>query len=242
MKGGIAGRHVQALALTGMLVLLAAAPAGARPSAGPAVDIHTAAGLAPDGRSMSVQLFASCPERWSVVSATVTVSQPQASGTASFPLTCTGGVRGFSVDVPTAATFVLGSANVTASITIQRGKTQSATDAEVVDVQPLVRVRIADDARLEPGGAALVVDVTVACPVGSTGRESRINVSQGQTASGNGTYLPVCDGAEHTFAVRVEAFQGAFAPGDARGLTFADVEYAGTSFTGVDDSPLRIVG
>ena len=38
------------------------------------------AGLAPDGRSMIVQVLASCPERWTVVEAVIRVSQPGAYG------------------------------------------------------------------------------------------------------------------------------------------------------------------
>src|SRR5687767_13352607 len=73
MEHGSARIAVRALALGAVLVLLPAAPAVARTSPGPTVDVHSAAGLAPDGRSMFVEVFASCPERWAVVSATVTV-------------------------------------------------------------------------------------------------------------------------------------------------------------------------
>jgi hypothetical protein len=88
-------------------------PAEARVSPGPVVDIQSAAWLAPNGGSVTVQLLALCPERWTVVEAVVAVSQPQASGQASgqasFPLTCIGSLRMHSVAVrSTGGTFELG--------------------------------------------------------------------------------------------------------------------------------------
>ena len=40
--------------------------------------------------------------------------------------------------------------------------------------------------------------------------------------------------AHHTFAVRVQAFQGMYRVGTAQAVTFADVEVGGV-FSGVDD-------
>ncbi len=62
-------------------------------------------------------------------------------------------------------------------------------------------------------------------------------MAQGQ-AMGVGTYVPVCDGSRHTFTVRVEAFQGLYQAGIAQALTFANVEYAGENFYGIDDDGL----
>jgi hypothetical protein len=219
-----------------------AATAEARVSPGPVVDVHSAAWLAPDGGSMTVTVLASCPERWAVVEAVVEVSQPQATGQASFPLTCIGSLRSFSVVVPSSGgTFELGEAFVTASVTITRGKTQSAQDSQVVLVQPAVFVELADTARLETGGGALVIEVTVACPVGASGQESYVNVSQEQTTSGNGTYLPVCDGQRHTFSVRVAASRGTYRAGTAQALTFANVEHDGFGVAGVDEGAVQLV-
>lgn len=242
-----AGHRVRAFALALVICLLggaagAAGTAGARSSPGPVIDLHSAAGLAPDGRSMTVHLLASCPERWTVVEAVVAVSQPQASGSASFSYPCIGSMRGFSILVQaTSGTFELGEALATASLTIKRGKTESTQDSQVVDVQPTVFADLADTARLESGGGAVFIDVTVACPVGATGRESFVNVSQGQTISGNGRYLVICDGQRHTFTVRVQASQGVFHTGDGRALTFAYVEHEGIGTAGIDDSPVQIV-
>ncbi|MGH3019546.1 MAG: hypothetical protein ACRDNR_05220 [Gaiellaceae bacterium] len=239
MKRGIARRRARTFALAGALALLVAwtaAPAGARPSTGPTVDVQPAAWLAPDGGSVSFQVIASCPERWSVVQAVVAVSQPQASGQASFPLVCIGSLRVFNVTVPAAAgTFRLGQAQATASVVIKRGNTQSAQDSQLLQVDPAVLVELAESARLESGGTAVVLGVTVACPAGTTGLLSAVNVSQSGLVSGNGTYTPICDGSRHMVAVRVAASQGAYQAGIAQALTFANVEFGGQVFVGIDD-------
>jgi hypothetical protein len=245
MAGNITSQCIRALALAGMaavLVLGGALSAEARPaSPRPTVELGSAAGLAPDGRSLSVDVIASCPERWIVLEATVTVSQPQASGTAPFPLACTGSAKPFTVIVQsTGAPFRLGGAQASAVVRIQRGRTEQAQDSQIVQVDPTVVVELADTASLVGGGEAVLIDVTAACPIGSNGQESYVNVSQGQ-ALGNGTYVPVCDGQRHTFTVRVSAAQGLFRVDSARALTFAFVEEGGDSFSGVDDNPIQIV-
>jgi hypothetical protein len=243
MEAVVSRHRILALTLAAVIGLLGAggAPADARQSPGPIVDIQSAAGLAPDGQSINVQVLASCPERWTVVEAIVVVSQPGATGQGSFPLTCIGSLRPFGVNVrTTGGTFQLGDAQANASVVISRGRTERAQDAEVVDVQPTVFVDLGDTARLEGGGGAALIDVTTACPVGANGQQSFVNISQGQT-SGNGSYVPVCDGQPHTSNVRVLASQGAFQAGSAQALTFANVEHEGAGFSGVDESSIQIV-
>jgi hypothetical protein len=112
-------------------------------------------GLAPDGGSITVQLLASCPEGWTVVEAVVAVSQPQACGQASFPLTCIGSLRMFTVAVPSiGGTFELGAALATASVTIMPGRIERAQDSQLVQVQPTVFVDLAGTAKLESGGGS----------------------------------------------------------------------------------------
>jgi hypothetical protein len=175
------------------------------------------------------------------VEALVAVSQPQASGQASFPLTCIGSLRMFTVTVPSSGgTFRLGDAQANASVVIRRGKTERVQDVRTVDVQPTVFVDLAGSAQLAPGGGAVTIGVTVACPVGANGEESYVAVSQGETR-GSGTYTPVCDGSQHTFTVTAQATQGGYRSGEAQALTFATVEHAGISFSGVDEQLIQIV-
>jgi hypothetical protein len=46
----------------------------------PTVQLGSVAGLAPDGRSVDIGLTASCPPRWTVVEAKVSVAQPRRPG------------------------------------------------------------------------------------------------------------------------------------------------------------------
>lgn len=240
MEGDIVWHRVRVFALaavTGLLVAGGAPSADARPVQSPTVVLGSAAGLAPDGQSVALSLLAECPERWTVVEALVTVSQPQASGQASFPLTCTGAFQLFNVSVQSpGASFQLGEAQATAFVLIKRGRTEQVQESQVVRVEPTVFVDLADTALLEGGGEAVLIDVTTACPVGATGQQSYVNVSQGQ-ASGNGFYVPTCDGQRHTVTVRVQASQGLFQVGSARGFTFAFV--GGGS--GIDENQMQIV-
>jgi hypothetical protein len=233
----------QLLGLGALAVLLVGTvPAAARPGQVPVVDVQSAAGVAPDGRSMTVQVLASCPERWTVVETRVTVSQGGASGQASFPLTCVGFLQPLTVEVPSSSgTFALGRADVTATLVARRGKVESASDSESVFVQPSVLTNVSTTARLEAGGAAVTIGVTVACPVGAEGGESYVNVSQGETR-GSGPFVPVCDGSPHTFTVRVDAALGTYTSGVAQALVFAAVVHDGIAFFGIDDKQVTISG
>jgi hypothetical protein len=124
---------------------------------------------------------------------------------------------------------------VTATVVVNRGKTMRADASQVVTVQPTVLVQLAETAQLESGGGAVVLDVTVACPAGTNGLVSSLVVWQGGQAIGTGTYVPICDGSRHTFTVRAEASNGVYQAGIGQAVTFANIEYAGENFYGIDD-------
>jgi hypothetical protein len=233
----------QIAALAALLLLVAGGtPAAARPGQSPSVDVQSAAGLAPDGSSLTVQVLASCPERWTVVETQVAVSQGGASGRVSFPLTCVGFMRMVTVDVrASTGTFVLGRADVAATLVARRGKVETASDFESVFVQPSVLANVSTTARLEAGGAAVTIGVTVACPVGAEGAQSYVNLSQGETR-GSGPFTPVCDGSPHTFTVSVAAALGTYTSGFAQALVFAPVVHDGIAFFGIDDKQVTISG
>lgn len=241
---------MKALAFAGVVALVMslslASPAGARFQEPPTVDIQGVAGMAPHGQSIGVTVLASCPERWTVVEATVTVSQPSGSGQASFPLTCIKSIRSFAVAVPaTTGSFQLGEAEVSATVAIERGKTARADDSDVLPVQPTVGVELAESGQRVDGGQAVVLDVTVACPAGTTGLQSSLVVSQSPVIIGVGTYTPTCDGSRHTFTVRVDKnpVSNPYQPGIAQALTFAQIDWQGQLFYGIDDDgALELVG
>jgi hypothetical protein len=246
MESRVITQRVRGFALAcaiGILVVGGALPAagGPRPTR-LNVDLGTAAGLAPDGHSVSVNLLARCPERWTVLEAFVTVSQDQASGQTSFPLTCTGQYQSFFLTVQSAsAAFHLGDAQADALVRVQRGGIEQTQDSQVVGVEPTVLADLADTALLGSGGQTARINVTVACPIGPIGEQSHVNISSQGQVSGNGFYVPVCDGEPHTFTVNVQASQGLFRPGSAQALTFAVVEHEGTGFYGIDQQTIQIV-
>lgn len=140
------------------------------------------------------------------------------------------------------AAFQLGEARGTASVVIQRGRTQQAEDTQTISVQASVDVALPATARLQASGSAVTVDVTIACPLGAIGLQSYVNVSQGQQVSGTGFYTPICDGQSHTISVLVPAAQGTFQPGTGDALTFAVVEAKGQASFGIaENTQLQIV-
>jgi hypothetical protein len=235
-----------AVLLVGLVGALAEPASAARPRP-PLVELGSAALLAADGRSMSVEVLARCPERATLVEASVSIAQPQAAGRASFPLTCDDLLRPFTVTVQSSgAAFALGQAQATATVIVKRGKTQQVQDSESVLVQPSVMLQLANIALLQDGGAAVLIDVTVACPVGANGLSSSdVTVGQDQPgglAGGVAAYTPTCDGRPHTLTIRVPSTTGlVFRTGSALATTFAAVEAGGNEFLGVDQKTIQLV-
>jgi hypothetical protein len=241
--------RARALVLAGLIGLVLAAGGALPADAAPPfpdrleVRVQAGAGLAPDGQSINVSVLARCPEKWTVQQAQVTVTQPQASGSASFPLTCTGNFGlAFRVTVPAVSgEFELGPAEVTAMVTIKRGRTAQVQDTRVVDVDPIIVVDFGDRiARLHDGGQAADVDVTVACPRQTTGLASRIFIFQGQV-SGVGGFVPVCDGQPHQFTVTVETSDGLFQAGNALVGPSVEIEFQGERFLFFSNEPIQLV-
>ena len=176
----------------------------------------------------------------------MTVSQPQATGRASFVLPCDDLLRPVRVTVHSnGAPFTLGQAQASASVTVKRGKIQQAQDLERLDVQPSVLVELAATALLQNGGQAVLIDVTVACPVGATGLDSSdVGIGQeqpGGLAAGRTNYVPELRRAAayaHDPSCRVT---GALPGGNALATTFAAVEAGGNPFLGVDQKTIQIV-
>ena len=79
-------------------------------------------------------------------------------------------------------------------------------------------VRVEDPAKIKAWGAAIEVQVTYACPQGSSSGYLYVNVSQnvfGRIASGNGSKSVTCSGGFVTTTVSVPSQNLAFWPGSA---------------------------
>lgn len=239
--------HIRSLVLASMVaVLVAGSAVGVQAGPRPLrlnVDVGTAGNLSPDQRSVMVGVLARCPVGWTLVQTSVTLSQGQASGAASFPLSCTDEYQSFHITIQsTGALFQLGDAQGSASVTVTRpGKTERVSDGNSVGLEPTAIAELADTALLASGSRSVKIAVTVACTPGPTGVESFVNVSHQGTVSGNGSYVPVCDGERHTFSVTVQAYQGVYQLGPARALTFATADWNGVGVYGIDDQPIQIV-
>ena len=233
-RSHVLGR-VHRLALAGLLALVVAGtaqPADAGKSQDPAVYLQSV-GLMPDSKAALVRLDVYCSEQQAVVDASVSVVQPQASGEALFSPRCIG--RDIvEVAVPSDGVFETGHAQVSAVVVFKQGRTKEVRDAQVMRLGPIVTVAVADEGRLEDGGKALVIDVTVACPVGSTGQQSPVFRYPSQ-----GSYVPTCDGGSHTWPVRLERSEGEWLPGPAVVTAFAHVEEGGERFTGWDQRTVQ---
>lgn len=135
--------HRRLMASVGFVVAvmgsLAVAPAaaqvaGAKPKA--SVEVADTATLAPDGQTVTIEVTGSCARRWQVLEALVTISQPQATGTAGLPLSCTGKSQSFTVTVTSLdGAFQPGGAQASAFVLIERrGRTQQAQDSETIQL------------------------------------------------------------------------------------------------------------
>jgi hypothetical protein len=237
-------RSLAKLSFVGLIGLLAAGAAGpvqARATQPPKVLLGDDALMSADGGAVSVTVLASCPAGWSVTEARVTAVQGGVSGSGTIPLVCGVSLRPFRVVMPASAgAFHLGDAQLSAVVRIQRGRTAEARDAATVRLIPEVFVDAASTARLGSGGG-VTIDVTTACPAGTTGQESYATVEQGGRAIGTAFFTPVCDGARHTIRLAIQTRTGPFQVGPATVTAFAFIDVAGESFTGVDSSAIEIV-
>jgi hypothetical protein len=130
----LASVSVLATVMASFLITLDAPQVDAAPRPKAWVEVADAAALAPGGQSVTIDVTASCARRWQVLEAFVSISQPQAFGTAGVPLTCTGRAQTFAVTVTSLdAAFQPGGALASAFVLIERrGQTQQAQDSEAI--------------------------------------------------------------------------------------------------------------
>jgi hypothetical protein len=241
MGSSIAARQLVLTGLVGLLVAGGAQVASAHRTPLSVRIISDQSTLAPDGRSMRFMLETTCDRGWTIVEASVTVSQPQASGTGSFTPTCGRIPYNVQVTVPaTSGTFQTGSGAATAVLVVRQGPTKRAQDSATLRARPDVSVVMADPAVLQGDGAVLI-DVTVTCPRSAVGQGGSVQIYDGVVA-GNGSFGPTpCDTLPHTVSVRVASSEGPFRVGTATALADATITEEGDFFTGSDFRDIQIV-
>src|SRR6266540_3070367 len=229
-----ARRLVIITSLVGLLVAGGAQGASAHRTALSVEILSEQALLAPDGGSMTFDLSTVCDRTWTIVQASVSVTQPQASGTGSFTPNCGRIPYVVRVMVPAlSGTFQTGSANATAVLVVRQGSTKQAQDSAALRVRPDVSV-------LE-GDGAVRIDVTVTCPMSAVGQGGSVRIYDGVVV-GTGTFGPTpCDTLPHTVSVRVASSEGPLRVGSAEALASASVSEGGDVFPGADLRTIQIV-
>jgi hypothetical protein len=132
----LASVSVLATLMAAFSVTLAAPQVDAMPRPKASVEVADTAALAPDGRSVTIDITASCARGWQVLEAFITISQPQTSGTAGIPLSCTGRVQTLAVTVSSlGVAFQPGDAQASGFVLIERrGRTQQAQDSVTIQL------------------------------------------------------------------------------------------------------------
>jgi hypothetical protein len=233
-------RRLTLAGLVGLLVAGGAQGASAHRTALSVEILSEQASLAPDGSSMTFDISTVCDRTWTIVEASASATQPQASGTGSFTPNCGRIPYVVRVTVPaTSGRFQTGPADVTARLVVQQGPTKRAQDSATLRVRPDVSVVLGDQAVLE-GDGAVRIDVTVTCPMSAVGQGGYVTVYDGQVA-GTGTFGPTpCDTFPHTVSVRVASSEGPFRVGTAEALASASVTEGGDVFPGGDFRTIQI--
>ncbi len=241
MRSSVAARRLVVAGVVGLLMIGGAQAVSAHRTALSVEILSEQALLAPDGRTMTFDLSTVCDPQWTIVEASVSVTQPQVTGTGSFTPNCGRIPYVVRATVPaTSGTFHTGSAEATAVLIVKEGRTKQARDSASLRVRPDVSVVLADEAVLE-GDGAVRVDVTVTCPMSAVGQGGQVRIYDGAVV-GTGTFGPTpCDTLPHTVSVRVASSEGSFHTGSAEALASASITEGGDFFPGSDLRTIQIV-
>jgi hypothetical protein len=239
--GSSSARRLILAGLVGLLVTGGAQVAQAHRTELSLEIISDQASITPDGRSMRFNLTTRCDRKWTIVEATVSVSQVGASGAGPFTPSCNRLTNVVVVDVPVVnGTFHTGPAEATAVLVVGQGPNKRAEDTGALRVRPSVSGLLADQATLESDGAVRI-DVTVTCPMSAVGRGGEVRIYDGRIV-GTGTFGPTpCDALPHTVSVRVASSDGSFQVGSAEASAFAGIEEGGDFFSSFDLRTIQIV-
>jgi hypothetical protein len=240
MAIGNAARRLVAAIVVGLVIASGAQPALAHRTSLSVEILSVQASLAPNGGSMTFDLETVCDRTWTIVEASVTVSQPQATGTGSFTPNCGRIPYVVRATVPaTSGTFQTGPAEATAVLVVQQGRTKRAQDSASLRVRPEVSVVLGERAVIE-GDGAVRIDVTLTCPMSAVGQGGVVRIYDGRIV-GTGSFGPVpCDSLSHTVSVRVVSSEGSFQAGSAEAFVSASVTEGGDFFTGADFRTIQI--
>jgi hypothetical protein len=240
----VGSRAIRGFVIAGLIGLMVAGAAPAAQAHRTELEVQIdsdQSSITPDGRSMRFHITTRCDRKWAIVEATVSVTQSGASGSGPFTPSCNRLTNGVTVTVPVVSgTFHTGPAEATAVLVVGQGPKKRAEDSGSLRVRPSVSALLADQATLEPDGAVLI-DVTVTCPMSAVGRGGNVRIYDGRIV-GTGTFGPTpCDALPHTVSVRVASSEGSFQVGSAEASAAASIEEGGDLFSSFDLRTIQIV-
>ena len=220
-------------------------PSSSPPPSNPLITIAIAPDgtLEPSGVYANVDVTVSCPVGWTWVSGHVNLlHSDRLGGGATFTASCTGTPQVATARAVNGNRFTLGNWNGSAYVTISRnGQEARADTARTVRLVPGVTARVADQGQLTgTSGGGVRLALAVACPIGATGQQSSVTVSQG-TAQAQASFTPICDRFSHTFVLSLPASQGTFQTGSAAASASVTVGWNGESFSGADSRTITIL-
>jgi hypothetical protein len=218
-------------------------PTPSSPAVSASVEIAASGTLEPNGVYANVDVTATCPVGWTWSSGSLYVLQNDRGGAGSFSVPCTGTPQVGQARVVNGNRFTLGNWTAKAYVTIVRnGQEVKATSTRTIRLEPGVTARIADQGQLTgTSGAGVRIAVAVACPIGATGQESSVTVSQDGTALGRAFFTPTCDRTTRTVVLSLPASQGTFHTGNAVADAFVTVGWNGESFFGADSRAISLL-
>lgn len=167
-------------------------PTPTTPSGSATVVIAPSGTLEPSGEYTNVDVTATCPVGWTSKLGSLYVRQVNPGGVGTFSVACTGTPQVARARVVNGNRFTLGDATATAHLTIERnGQEAQTSSTRTIRLEPGVSSRIADQGQLTgTSGGGVQVAVAAACPIGATGAQSSVTVSQG-TALGQAFFTPM---------------------------------------------------
>ena len=215
------------------------------PTGSPSISIAIAPSgtLEPSGEYANVDVTVTCPVGWTWVSGHLNLlHSDRAGGGGTFSASCTGTAQVARSRAVNGNRFTLGNWNASAYVTIARsGQTARADTARTIRLEPGVTARVADQGQLiGTTGGGVRLAIAVACPIGATGQQSSVTVTQG-TAQGQASFSPVCDRFSHTVVLSLPASQGTFQTGSAVANASVMVAWNGESFSGADNRTITVL-
>ena len=180
------------------------------PSGSASVVVAPSGALEPNGEYATVDVTATCPVGWTWSYGRLYVLQGDRGGAGTFSVPCTGTPQVAHVKVVNGNRFQLGNWTASAYVGIERnGQQVTATSTRTIRLEPGVTARVADQGQLTgTSGGGVRIAVAVACPVGATGQQSYVAVSQDGTALGRAFFTPICDRQTRSLVLSITASQG----------------------------------